>query len=185
MWNPFKAPLPQSVQGSTYPGEYGYPLEHLIEPSELTLDDANYPDLMGIEDSPSQWRSNTGELFQEGNPQYNRPYHPEYHDDVGITPQNEYSSVIPAVGSVDLAFPRQQGGVPGTNRILLGEGPVTGEDYSNWTGQQTALHRPNPNYNGPVVGGPDYSNQLSAAYFQQQAAQYAQAYSEAAMVSAV
>lgn len=182
MWNPFKTPLSNSVR-SVGPAEYGYPGQAMEFAREVTLDDADYPDNTGIEGGVSQWRGPTGELFQDTNPEWARPYRPEVSYAPGALPT--FTELNPAPGSVDLAFPRDAGGVPGTNTTLLGEGPVTGEDYANWTGTQGSLHRPNPSYSGPVTGGPDYSSQLSAAYFQQQAALYSQEYANSAMVSAV
>lgn len=182
MWNPFKAPLPQSVRSGN-PAEFGYPAEHYIFPSEVTLDDADYPDLTGIEDGVSQWRSTTGELFQSSNPEYAGHYVRTIDHTPGMLPS--FASVAPAPGSTDLAFPRDRDGVPGTNTLIGGEGPVTGEDYANWSGERAVLHTPNIGNAGPVVGGPDYSSQLSAAFYQQQAAQFAQAYSDAAMVASV
>lgn len=182
MWNPFKAPLPAAVRSGS-PAQYGYPAEHLAMPSEVTLDDADYPENTGIDGGVTQWRSTTGELFQATNPEYNRPY--VRHLDSTPGPRTTFTELAPAPGSTDLAFPRDQGGIPGTNSLLSADGPVTGEDYANWTGKRAELPTSAIGNNGPVVGGPDYSSQLSAAFYQQQAAQFAQQYSEAAMVSAV
>lgn len=185
MRNPFTAPLPAGVR-SGKPAEYGFPNEHYLYPVEtVVLDDADYPDELNSEtNSPSSWRSNTGDLFPSAHPEYDRPYRPHTDSTPGLRDVDAYS-IAPAPGSTDLAFPRQQGGVPGTNTLLGGTGPVTGEDYANWTGQRARLHTPAIGNRGPVVGGPDYSSQLSAAYFQQQAAQFSREYAESAMVSAV
>lgn len=184
MWNPFKTSLPQSVR-SGQPAEYGYPDEHYLYPVEsVDLDDANYPgEPNADENSPESWRSVVGDNWPSSHPAYDRPYRREFQDATGAVP-NDVPSVTPAPGSTDLAFPRQQGGVPGTNRLIGGDGPVTGED-SVWTGKRADLHHPVIGNAGPVTGGPDYSSQLAAAYFQQQAAQFSQQYAESAMVSAV
>lgn len=187
MWNPFKTSPPDSVRSSgAAPAEYGFPSEHLDTPfNTVVLDDANYPDEPNQDtNSPSSWRSNTGELWPSSHPEYDRPYRRHIDNTPGPTADAGWS-VAPAIGSTDLAFPRDQGGVPGTNTLIGGEGPVTGEDYANWTGQRTALHTPAIGNAGPVVGGPDYSSQLAAAFFQQQAAQYSREYADSAMVSAV
>lgn len=184
MWNPFKTPLRSDLR-SGVPAEYGYPGEHYPYPMEtVVVDDANYPDELNTEtNSPESWRSTVGDRWPSAHPAYDRPYHREFLDNPG-TPASDAPSVAPAIGSTDLAFPREQGGIPGTNRLIGGDGPVTGED-SQWTGQRAGLHTPAIGNAGPVVGGPDYSSQLAAAYFQQQAALYSQQYAESAMVSAV
>jgi|SRR6185312_7480260 len=184
MWNPFKTSLPPDVR-SGQPAEYGYPSEHYLYPTETVVtDDANYPDELNTDtNSPESWRSTVGDKWPSAHPAYDRPYRREFQNSPGASP-SDVPSVAPAPGSTDLAFPREQGGIPGTNRLIGGAGPVTGED-SEWTGKRADLHTPAIGNAGPVTGGPDYSNQLALAYFQQQAALFSQQYADSAMISAV
>jgi hypothetical protein len=147
---------------------------------ELT-DEVAYPEL-----PVSAYRSNTGELFQDSAPEYAGTYALGFENSPGVLYDN--SSVAPAPGSTDLAAPRYDGGVSGTNRIIRSDGPVAGhgtDGGESWTGNRADLYRSNPNYNGPVVGGPDYANSLGSAYFADTMAGYSEIAATSAMVSAV
>lgn len=171
------------------PDEYGHENETFDFPTTSNLlDEVAYPELtdMGIGGGVEAYRSNTGELFQDSAPEYAGTYTPGFENSPGVLYDN--SSYTPAPGSQDLSAPRSDGGVPGTNRLIRSQGPVTGEGSDggqSWTGNRAELHRPNPNYAGPVVGGPDYSNSLGAAYYADTLAGYSEISATSAMVSAV
>lgn len=168
------------------PREEGYPSETFAFPSDVTLDDPVYPEFTGIAGGPSAYRSNTGEVFQSGNPEYAGEYFPGFQNDPGTVANP--APLNPAPGSVDLAVPRETGGVAGTNRLIKSEGPVDGAGADlgiTWTGDQGDLYRPNPNYHGPVVGGPDYAQQLGNAFYADQLAGFSEIAATAALVSAV
>ena len=160
----------------------GYENETFDHPAATELmDEVAYPEL-----PVSAYRSNTGELFQDGAPQYAGKYELAFMDAPGVLFDN--SSYSPAPGSEDLIAPRFADGVGGTNRIIKSEGPVSGsgsDGGTTWSGNRAELNRPNPNYAGPVVGGPDYANSLGAAYYADTLAGYSEIASTSAMVSAV
>jgi hypothetical protein len=170
------------------PAEMGYQDETFGFPApddELT-DEVVYPELTGVGGGVSAYRSNTGEVFQGSAPEYAGRYQLDYMNAPGVLFDN--SSYAPAPGSQDLIAPRYDGGVSGTNRLINSDGPVTGEGSDggqSWTGERAELNRPNPNYGGPVVGGPDYSNSLGAAYYADTLAGYSEIAATSAMVSAV
>jgi hypothetical protein len=177
--NLFATALPSTARSS----EYGYPQDHFDLPTASDIDEVSYPEYHGIADGPSEYRSNTAELFQAGNPEYAGTYELGFNNDPGIAPG--YSELSPAAGSSSLSAPRNSGEVVGTNRLIQSTGPVSGTDGDRWTGERAALHKPNPNYGGPVTGGEDYAAALHNAYFQSQAQYFSQQASDAAMVSAV
>jgi hypothetical protein len=177
--NLFAVALPSTARSS----EYGYPKDHFDLPTATDDDEVSYPEFHGVADGVSEYRSNTGELFQTGNPEYAGQYELQYENDPGIAPT--YTELVAAPGSSSLVAPRNAGEITGTNRLLKSDGPVDGTDGDRWTGDRAALHKPNPNYGGPVTGGPDYATQLHNAYFASVAAHYSQAASDSAMVAAV
>lgn len=168
------------------PAEMGYPNETFDLPSQVDLDDPIYPEFTGISAGPSEWRSNTGELFQEDAPEYAGKYEVGFENEVGSSFKNE--SLNPAPGSVDLIAPMDTGSIPGTNRLIKSDGPVDGagaDQGITWTGEQGDLYKPNPNYSGPVAGGPDYANSLARAYYADQNDGFSQIDATSSMVSAV
>jgi hypothetical protein len=177
--NLFATALPSTARSS----EYGYPRDHFDLPTATDLDEVSYPEFHGVEDGPSEYRSNTAEVFQAGNPEYAGVYELGFNNDPGIAPT--YSELAPSVGSSSLSASRNSGEVVGTNRLIQSTGPVSGTDGDRWTGERAALYKPNPNYGGPVSGGPDVAAGIHAAYFQSQAQYFSQQASDAAMVSAV
>lgn len=178
--NLFTAPLSNSLRSR----EYGYPQEHFDLPSvDEPVDEVAYPDYVP-HNGPSEHRANTGELFQEGNPDYAGTYALDFMNEPGQLPG--FAELAPAPGSESLSAPRNSDEVPGTNTIIHSEGPVRSTTTDTWSGTRADLYRSNPNYGGPVAGGPDYAQGMQAAFFQQQAlAAYSEAASNAAMVSAV
>ena len=177
--NLFATALPSTARSS----EYGYPRDHFDLPTASDDDQVSYPENQGIADGVSEYRSNTGEVFQASNPEYAGEYELQFMNAAGTTPS--YSELEPAAGSSSLSAPRNSGEVTGTNRQIKSTGPVTGHDGDRWTGVRAELNRPNPNYGGPVSGGPDYSASLANAYFAQQANYFSEQASAAAMVAAV
>jgi hypothetical protein len=143
----------------------------------------SYPENQGIADGVSEYRSNTGELFQAANPEYAGTYELQFMDSPGAAPA--YAEQVPAAGSSSLSAPRNSGEITGTNRLIKSTGPVSGHNGDAWTGERAALNKPNPNYGGPVTGGPDYASSLANSYFAQQANYFSEQASAAAMVAAV
>lgn len=177
--NLFATALPSTARSS----EYGYPGDRFDLPTASDDDMVSYPENHGIADGVSEYRSNTGELFQGANPEYAGQYELQYMEASGAMPS--YSELQPAAGSASLSAPRNSGEVTGTNRLIKSMGPVSGTDGDNWTGERAALNKPNPNYGGPVSGGPDYASSLANSYFAQQANYFSEQASAAAMVAAV
>ena len=177
--NPFAVALPSTARSS----EYGYPGDTFDAPTASDIDEVSYPENRGIADGVSEYRSNTGELFQQGNPEYAGEYELQFMNAAGTQPG--FSELQPAAGSSSLSAPRNAGEITGTNNLIHSTGPVSGSDGDGWTGVRAELNKPNPNYGGPVSGGQDYSASLAASYFAQQAAYYSEQASAAAMVAAV
>ena len=98
----------------------------------------------------------------------------------GLAPQSDYSSIIAAPGSVDMAQPRDIGTVPGLNNYLVQTGPVGGNGVV-WSGFIAKLRSAQPGVAGPVAGGQDYANQAA----QTNNAAYAQLLSQAAAANAI
>jgi hypothetical protein len=168
----FSRPLAADLR----PREYGTP-DHFILPSHVELDSTAYPEFHGVEDGPSAVRSNSGELFQAMAPEYAGQYELGYLNQPGTVPTD-------ASLYQDLAAPRDAGGVPGTNRTIHSIGPVDGTPDTGWSGSRTALHAPQTQSQGPVTGGPDYGQTLTAAYYSAAQANFSQAQAESAMVAA-
>ena len=79
-----------------------------------------------------------------------------------------------------------QAGSPGHNYGSVTVGPVRGSDSERWTWQSIRPGAVYPGYYGPVTGfgvSGDASQLATRAYFQQEAAQYAQAAAESAMLA--
>lgn len=178
MFGWFNKPLPASLR----PAEYGHP-EGFDFPNTVDLDSTSYPEFHGVEDGPSAFRANTGEMFQDAAPEYAGRYEPGFLNQPGAVPAQAF--LAPAPGSQDLSAPRDSGGVAGTNRLLLSAGPVDGAAADAWTASRADLHTAVVGTAGPVAGGPDYGHQLNAAYYAQAQAQFSQAQAEAGMVAAV
>jgi hypothetical protein len=149
----------------------------------------NYPDFEGSQNTPLPYHSATQERFQEFNPAYAGEYHPGFMEARGAVPDTAW--LAPAPGSENLRAPRDKaapairGEATGTNRLFRPHGPVTGHTNSQWTGHRTDLRTPLVGNSGPVTGGRDGGRLAAQAYFAAQAAQYSQAASNAAMVSAL
>jgi hypothetical protein len=156
---------------------YGYDF-----PSDWDLNSADYPVLTGLGGGVAAYRSNQSEQFQSDNPDYAGEYRLGFENAPGIRPG--YNELNPAPGSTSLIAPRNSGETVGTDRIIQSDGPVTGKN-SEFTGLRSALYTPNPNYSGPVTGGPDYAQQLAATYFASLAQLYSAEASASALVSAV
>jgi len=174
----FKRSLPQDLR----PREYGTP-DHFVLPSAVELDSAAYPVLHGVEGGPAALVGNSAEVFQADAPEYAGQYELGFLNQPGTVAS--LASMVPAPGSSDLVAPRDAGGVPGTNRIIHSVGPVDGVLSDGWTGSRADLHTPAPALNGPVSGGPDYGQTLTAAYYASAQANFSQAQAEAAMVAAL
>lgn len=172
----FSRPLAADLR----PRESGFQ-DHFVLPSAVELDSEAYPEFHGVEGGPSAVRSNTGELFQDTAPEYAGQYELSYLNQPGTV--GSLASLVPAAGSSDLSAPRDSGGVPGTNRAIHSTGPVDGLP-EGWTGSRTALHQAQTQSAGPVTGGPDYGQTLTAAYYSAAQANFSQAQAEAAMVAA-
>jgi hypothetical protein len=177
--NLFATALPSSARSS----EYGYPQDTWDGPTASDIDEVSYPENVGIADGVSEYRSNTGEVFQQGNPEYAGTYELGFMNAPGTQPG--YSELQPQAGSSSLSAPRNAGEITGTNRLIQSTGPVSGTDGDQWSGVRAELNKPNPNYGGPVTGGPDYAASLASSYFAQQANYFSEQASAAAMVSAV
>lgn len=177
--NLFATALPSTARSS----EYGYPGDRFDLPTASDIDEVSYPENRGVADGVSEYRSNTGELFQQGNPGYAGEYELSFMDAAGAMPG--YSELQPAAGSSSLSAPRNAGENTGTNRQIKSTGPVSGTDGDQWSGVRAELNKPNPNYGGPVTGGPDYASSLANSYFAQQANYFSEQMSAAAMVAAV
>lgn len=98
----------------------------------------------------------------------------------GLTPSANYSSIVAAPGSVDMAQPRNYGTTPGLNNMLIASGPVEGNG-TIMSGYVAKLRSAQPGVMGPVAGGSDYANQVAAT----QNAAYAQLLSMAAAANAL
>jgi hypothetical protein len=180
--NPFAVPLPSAARS----GEYGYPGETFAFPSTVVTDDVTYPQETDGERGVQALHSNSGDVFQDSNPEYAGRYELEYMNTVGLVPA--YTEQVPAPGSQSLSAPRNAGEIAGTNRIIQSDGPVRGDGAdggNSWTGQRDAAYKPNMQYNGPVSGGRDYGTNVQLAYFASQAAMLSQQAIDSAMVSAV
>ena len=102
-----------------------------------------------------------------------------------VESSENYSSVIPVggnAGSIDMAQPRDFGGVAGINRMVHLTGPVGGNG-TNLSGYIAKLRSPNPGVNGPVTG--DANSQLVAVQNASYAQQLSQEAAANALVSAV
>lgn len=172
----------RSLPTDLRPREYGTP-DHFVLPSAVELDSTAYPEFHGVEGSPAALVGNSAEVFQADAPEYAGRYELGFLNQPGTI--STLSSVVPAAGSSDLLVARDSGGVPGTNRIIHSVGPVDGNLSDGWTGSRADLHTPLVSTNGPVTGGPDYGQTLTAAYYSAAQANFSQAQAEAAMVAAL
>lgn len=179
-WN---KPLSSDLTSSGFATPEGYPQETFDLPSAVNLDDTTIPDYLTGNGEVSAYRSNTGDLFQETHTFSEGQYQLDYLNIPGefVTAQN----IVPAAGSSDLAQPRDTGGIPGTNRAIHSEGPVTGTPDNNWTGTRTRTVAQAVGMTGPVIGGADTGHGVSNAYYAQQNAMYSQAAAEAALMAAI
>jgi hypothetical protein len=181
MRNPFRTPL---ATASIPRREVGHPNEGFAFPaagvSESEFETS--PEFDGSTYTPFPYHGTKGERFQESNPDYADTSNPTFLDNSGIVPS--FAQLAPAPGSENLRVARNAGESAGTNRLYQSHGPVDGAAASQWSGENTALRTPVVGNSGPVSGGRDGANLAATAYFAAQAAQYSQAASDAAMVSA-
>ena len=182
MKNPFRTPLATANIPRREPGhsgeEYMLPAAGVSESQFETS-----PEYDGSIYTPFPYHGTTGERFQSQNPGYAGASDPGFLNETGLTPS--FTQLAPAPGSENLRVARQAGESAGTNRLYQSHGPVDGGNASpHWTGKNTALRTAVVGNSGPVSGGRDGANIAATAYFAAQAAQYSQAASDAAMVSA-
>lgn len=178
------------IANAEAPREYGYPNDSFDFPYDITEDDAttglSYDFAAdGGTPRPYAYVSNEAtEDFQAIMPGNQGNYSVEYETVTSLKPQNDYVSVVPAVGSADLSEPRDTPYyAPGTRRYVASKGPVAGSPEDDYSGTVASIGREVPGYDGPVSGNGDggYSAQLALSL--QQA--YAQAYSNEAAASAL
>jgi len=181
MRNPFRVPL---ATANIPRREPGHPEQGFDPPAAGVSQSAfeTSPDFDGSTNTPFPYHGTTGERFQESNPDYADTSNPSFLNNAGITPS--FAQLAPAPGSENLRVARNAGERSGTNRLYQSHGPVDGGAASQWSGENTALRTPVVGNSGPVSGGRDGANVAATAYFAAQAAQYSQAASDAAMVSA-
>jgi len=179
-WN---KPLNGSLMSSGFAQPEGFPQETFDSPSAVNLDDTTIPDYLTGNGEVSAYRSNTGDLFQETHSFADGVYQLDYLDVPGefVTA----TELAPAPGSANLIAPRDTGGIPGTNRLIHSQGPVTGTPDNQWTGERTRTVAQAVGMNGPVIGGADVGHGVSNAYYAQQNAMYSQAAAEAALMAAI
>jgi hypothetical protein len=179
-WN---QPLSNGLMSSGFATPEGFPGETFDGPSGADLDDNNIPDFLTDTASHSEFYSNTGDLFQGTHTMAEGYYQLGYLEAPGVleTAQN----IVPAAGSSDLTMPRNTGGIPGTNRTILSDGPVTGTPDNQWTNHRTSTRAEHVGLNGPVIGGADTGHGVANAYYAQQNAMYSQANAEAALMAAI
>lgn len=175
--------LDNSLMSSGFGNNEGFPNETFDLPSDVDLDDNNIPEYLTDSDSFSEWRSNTGDLFQETHSSYDGVYQLDYLNIPGA--QDLAANLAPAPGSEDLAFARNANGIPGTNRSIFSQGPVTGTPDVAWTDKRTRTQAEHVGLNGPVVGGADVAQGVANAYYAQQNAMFSQAAAEASLMAAI
>jgi hypothetical protein len=186
MRNPFKTTLvtgaPLSSSYSVAPSIIAADTNDTVQESAVTLDDVVYadafpnPDRGFINDETQTWGNTPA-------------YAGETHREILFSPEElpGYNFLSPTANSSDnLSERRDAMSIPGTNYLNVMDGPVTGSqmDVFQEGNRQQLLTTP-PGYNGPVVGGTDYSQLVSQAYWQESFAQYSTAASTQALVSAV
>ncbi len=118
-------------------------------------------------------------------PGYAGPQERQILETPGSLPRYEFLN--PAPGSVDLAFPRDAGSVPGTVYENIMAGPVSGYamDADIPVGLRPVLLTRPPGQLGPVVGGEDYATMVANAAFQEAFAVYSNAPSDNTIISAI
>lgn len=151
-------------------------------PSELMLESTADPILSGLGGGTAAYRGNKSEQFQDDDPAYAGNYELKFNYPNSVLPTAQPMAVP---GSVDLEAPRNIGGIIGTQKLIASNGPVTGaQTNANWSNSRDLGHIPNPNYDGPVGGGPDQGQKIAAAYYASQWDQFsAQANAEALIAS--
>lgn len=189
MVNPFKVPLfaakPALPQGSGAGGHYNFPSQVDIGNGVLVNNPVAPPPAFGpYTDVDSVIIPNySNNIFQDTAPDYAGQYGVGFADTRGPLPSHSYS-IIAGPGDVDVSVPRDVGSVSAPNRSVRVMGPVSG-DGTNYTGLIAKLKTINPNTDGPVTGGEDYSVKLSASYWASQQATFSQAAAAQALISAV
>lgn len=186
MWNPFRTPLPASLTYAPYANEIRADTNSTVHSNNVFLDDVIYPDAVVEPESPAML----------GDTQ-TQPDYDAAADAGGIrrelifTPgpdPHAYAFLNPAPGSEDLAFARDQDGIPGTVSQNVFHGPVTGNPMDEWqVGARTQLMTLPAGYAGPVTGSPDadYATQVSYAYYQQMFGDYSVSAATDAAIAAV
>lgn len=178
MFNPFRTRVPV---GTFNPAASGQPNSGDIAyiHNTIDLDDPVYADQL-----TPPYRGAVGDIVQGDRPAY------AGEDKRVLVYQPDalpgYNFLSPAPGSTDLSMPRDFNSVPGTSQLNYMEGPVTGSAMDVYqTGNRQVLASTPPGQYGPVVGGDDYSQIVSNATFQQAFAEYSNAPSDQAIVSAI
>jgi len=180
----FSKPLNNSLMSSGFATPAGFPNETFDFPSTVEMDnEASIPDPLTNSGHFSEYRSNTGDLFQDTHTAAEGVYQLDYLEESGA--REVATQLAPAPGSENLTAPRNAGGIAGTNRIIHSKGPVTGSPDNFWTGDRTATMAQNPGMNGPVIGGADTGHGVSQAFYSQQNAMYSQAMAEAGLMAAI
>ena len=166
---------------TAYPAEYGYVNDGFTFPESVDFT-LNSPEAVDYSQYP---RGIRGDVLQADNPSYAGVYVPGFRNDPGAWVSN--SNNLNPGGSGDLATSRESaGGIStGTNRQIAAVGPVGGFTPDVWAGRRAAVHRPVYGQYGPVAGGPDHSQALAAAVYQQAQYAYSEAEAVAGMVAAV
>jgi hypothetical protein len=174
----------KAVTQSSEPGDNGgLPNGGVFDaPSNLNLDSTAYPNLWGLSGGTAAYRSNQDDVLDQGwQPDYAGQYGIKFAEAKGIDPNTQRETVP---GSADLGMTRDTGGTVGTDRIIMSDGPVTGKSH-DWSDQRDKVYQANPNYSGPVTGGPDYAQRLAMTFMASQAVAFSEQASAEALVSSV
>lgn len=184
MWaNPFKTSVPRSALSySSQPSAQPDATDYFVMPNSETLDDVSYP-----EQVPNIWSDDSDDFGLQDTPSEMPAYLGTNQRIITETPgqRDTHAFLAPAPGSTDLIEPRDTGGIPATVYFNEHTGPVTGRAFDVYQNIRQGLLAVQPGQLGPVVGGPDQGEALSAAFFQAQFATQSNAASDAAMVNAV
>ena len=171
MWNPFKTQLPHNTVYVPVADPVGNdPNDVVLLANTVELDDADYADVL-----VSPLRGNLDDLDPAWHPEYAGAFVRE----LVYTPGQTYHYTD--AGVVD-----PNPSLPGTVELNIAHGPVDGNAMDAFqTGNRQQLMSVPPGANGPVVGGPDYAQTVSDAYFQQAFIGISNEAATAAMVAAI
>lgn len=179
MWNPFTTPMQSTAYDETT-AQQPNAVDETVHADTVKLDDGYVPGGLPYEFSgPMDLPADAGAFVPAYAGQSNRVLIFEG------AQQFEQTFLNPAPGSVDLAFPRSQGGIAGTVSENIRNGPVTGFAMDNYGNRRQQLVQTPPGYGGPVVGGTDQGQLAAQAYWQQSMAQYSNEASDQANVTAI